>query len=180
MRADRAGASRVGILGLVAMLAICVSALADEVVVADESPAEIAARAEESASDLAVSVRALEGSLSSAAPAPEGRLLSAEENDALVEAGMKQQLAGLADELDQLLAALAAGADPANEKALFASLDRRAAALSLLGARSSQGVIPPDLVAELLALRSDVKALSRSRRTAPDAAIESSETEGAP
>ena len=40
---------------------------------------------------------------------------------------------------------------------MFASLDRRAAALSLLGARSSRAVIPPELQAELLALRTDVR-----------------------
>jgi hypothetical protein len=166
---------------LIAMLAIGALALADEAVVVDESTAEIAARAEESAGDLAVSVRALEGSLSSAAPAAESRLLSAEENDALVEAGMKQQLAGLADELDQLSAALAAGADPATEKALFTSLDRRAAALSQLGARSSRAVIPPELLAELLALRNDVRALSTGRPSATvEAPADEPQVESAP
>jgi hypothetical protein len=158
------------------MVATGAPALADEVVLADESPAEIAARAGESAGELAASVRAVESSMRSAAPAAEsGEALSAEENDALVEAGMKQQLSRLADELDQLSAALASGADPATEKALLASMNRRAAALSQLGVRSSQVSIPPELVAELLVLRSDLKALSGRRTVAAPVANPESE-----
>ena len=156
-----------------AMLATGARASTDELAPADESPAEIAARASESADELAASVRALEGSLSSAAPAVEGsRVLNAEENDALVEVRMKQQLAGLADDLDQLSAALASGADPAGEKVLIDRLIRRAGVISQLGARSSGVPLPPELSSDLLALRSDMKALSASLDAAPAAEAE--------
>ncbi len=151
-------------------------AWADEVVPADESAAEIAARAEVSASELAGSVRSFESSLRSApSVAASDGVLSTEEHTALVEAGMKTQLAALAGELDQLSAALASGADPAGEKVLLESLARRAAALSQLGARSSgSGVpFPPELQSELLALWSDMKALSAKRDAAPALAVDS-------
>jgi hypothetical protein len=153
------------LVAIAATLAVGARALADEVVVADDTVAEIAARAGVSAGELAGSVRSLESSLRSAAPAAEsGGVLSTEEHDALAEAGAKKQLAGLANELDQLSAALASGADPAGEKVLLENLARRAAALSQLGAGPSRIPIPPELQAELLALWRDVQALSGRRR----------------
>jgi hypothetical protein len=136
--------------------------------VAEDTPVEIATRAEASTSDLAGSIRSLEGALSAApAAAPQGRALTAAEHSALVEAGIKAQLAGLADELDLLSAALASDADPEMQKVLLRSVTRRAAALSRLAARPAQVEIPSELQADLLALWSDVEALSASLNAAP-------------
>jgi hypothetical protein len=148
------------------MLAVGAWAAAQELeaVAVDESEAEITARAAVSAGELAGSVRSLESSLRSAAPAAaSGGVLSAEEYDALAEAGAKQHVAGLADELEQLSAALVSGADPTAEKVLLESVSRRAAALSQLGASPGRVPIPPELQTELIALWNDVQALSVSR-----------------
>jgi len=174
MRTDRATTCQVrtvhALVATVAMLAVGARALAQEVAVADESAAEISARAEASAGELATSVRSLESSLRSAAPVAErGEVLSADQYSALVEAGAKKQLAGLANELDQLSAALASGADPAGEKALLESIAQRAGALSQLGAGPARVPIPPELQAELVALWNDVRTLSAVR---PSAAAE--------
>jgi hypothetical protein len=174
MRTVEAGSSRNrgvrAVAAILAMLAVgaWASAQEQEAVVVDESTAEITARVAVSAGELAGSVRSLEGSLRSAAPAVgRGGVVSAEEYDALAEAGAKQQLARLADELEQLSTALASGADPAGEKALLESIARRAAALGQLGASPARVPIPPELQAELLALWNDVKALSENRPAPP-------------
>jgi hypothetical protein len=150
-------------LVIAAALIFAVPAAAQEAAPVDDSPARIAARAETSASDLAGSIRSLEGTLSAApAAAPQGRAMTAAENDALVEAGIKTQLAGLADELDLLSAALASDADPEMQRVLFRSVAARAAALSRLSARPAHVEIPSELQADLLALWRDVEALSAS------------------
>ena len=177
MRANESGRNQLrtvhALLAILATLAVGAGEWAGETWAADATAAEIAAKAEASASELAASVHSLESSLRTAPPiANEGKVLSVEENDALVEAGVKEQLAGLAGELDQLSAALASGKDLDGEKILLESLARRAAALSKLGARPSRLRIPPELHGELLALWSDVQALSVSRAEAPAAAAD--------
>ena len=156
------------LIAILTTLPLAAPIRAGEVETVEEPAAEIAARAEASASELAGSVRALERSLRTAAPvAEEGKVLSDEENDALVEAGVKRQLAGLADELDQLSAALASGKESAEAQPVLDELARRAAALSELGTRPSRVPIPSELQAELVALWRDVEALSASRVAAP-------------
>jgi hypothetical protein len=153
-------------------------AIAEEAVTVEDPPVAIDDRAEASASDLAVSLRSVESTLSAAPTiAAEGRALTAQEHDALVEAGMKAQVAGLADELELLSAALASDADPAMQKVLLASINRRAAALSALGARPGRVPMPPGVQEELLTLWRDVEALSANLAAASarkaDPAIES-------
>jgi len=184
MRADETGTREVAavraLVAILATLAVGARALAGELVLADDAAAEIAARAGASAGGLAASVRSLESSLRTAAPvAKSGELLSTEEYDALIEAGAKKQLAGLGDELEQLSAALASGMDPEGEKILLDRLARRAAALSQVGARPSRVPIPPEMQAELLALWSDVKALS-TIRAGGSAPVAGPELEAAP
>jgi hypothetical protein len=159
------------------------SAAADDALLIDAKAEEITVRAEIAASDLATSVRALEGSLSAASAVPaNGRALTSEEHDALVEAGMKAQLAGLADELDLLSASLAAGADAEMQGALLESVARRAQALSELGARPASVSIPPDLQARLIALWKDVEALRTGQAAAGSAPapVEVTESENVP
>jgi len=172
MRTDATGTSHVRavrvFLAILATLAVGARALADESQVVDDPAAEIAAKAEASASELAASLRSLEGTLRTAAPVPEnGKVLSAAENDALVEVGVKRQLAGLADALEQLSDALALGIDPNGERYLLENVARHAAALSQLGARPARVPIPPGVHTELLALWRDVEALSAKRAAAP-------------
>lgn len=171
MRADEAARSQTRgafafllILAMLATLPGCPRASADELPASGETAAEIAAQAGASASELAASLRLLDNSLRSApALAAQERALTADAHDALVEAGMKAQLAGLARELDLLSATLASGTDPEKERILLESLTRRAAALSQIGARPSRVPIPPELQTELRALWSDVTALSAAR-----------------
>ena len=164
------------LLAMVAVLAAGARAAADELQVVDDTEVAISAKAEASATELAASLRSLGNSLRTAPPiANENKVLSAEEHDALVEAGVKAQLAGLADELELLSAALASDADPALQKALLASVNRRASSLSRLGARPARPSLPPGLHTELLALWSDVQALSATRAApapAADAPVE--------
>jgi hypothetical protein len=169
------------LLAILGTLAIGTSASAVEISTTGEPDAEVVAKAQESASELADSLRAVESSLSVAPPmSTGGEVLSKEEYQARVEAGMKQQLAGLANELDQLSAALAAGSDPGTIKALLQSARRRAGTISMLGAGPSQGAIPSEIQAEMLTLWGDVEALAGKRRAVSDVAVESPEIEGAP
>jgi len=184
MRADEAGTSQVramrALVAILAMLAVGVRGWAGEFVIADDPAAEIAAEAGTSAGELATSLRSVESSLRTAAPvANSSEALSAEQYAALAEAGAKKQLAAMADELDQLSAALAMGNDPEGEKILLESVARRAAALSLLGAGPSRIPIPPELQQELLTLWNDVRALSTTRAGEP-APIAYSEDETTP
>jgi hypothetical protein len=172
MRADEAGTRQVravrALVGILAMLAVGIQTWAGEFVVADDSSAEITAKAGTSAGELATSLRSIERSLRTAAPvAYNGDALSAEEYAALAEAGAKKELAALADELDQLSAALARGNDPEGEKLLLESVGRRAGELSLLGAGPWRIPIPSGMQAELLTLWSDVRALAATRAGEP-------------
>jgi hypothetical protein len=136
---------------------------------ADAAALEASARAQVAAGDLAASLRSVEGSLRSSEPiaaAPE--TLTKEDNDRLIESAVKDQLAQTADELDQLSAALAAGADPELTKALVESLSRRAASLSQLGSRTDQPLIPTEQLEALRQLWSEVQALSVTDSTIAD------------
>jgi hypothetical protein len=76
----------------------------------EEAAVEVAARAELAAEDLSASLRWVAGSMRTAAPgARDPERLTAAENDALIEAAAREQLTGLAEDLDRLSAALAAG-----------------------------------------------------------------------
>lgn len=169
------------LLGVLAILAIGTLASAVEVSVSGESDLEVAAKAQASASELADSVRAVDASLSAAVPAAtDGAVLSKEAYEARAEAGMKQHLAGLASDLDQISAALSAGSSPESVKSLLDSARKRVAAISRLGVGPSHVAIPPELQAEMLTLWSDVEALSGKRRLASDVAVDSPELDGAP
>ena len=173
MQANRRRMTKAGALG--AILAVVVmgwearnagaqaDALAAGEVAVDDTPADIAARAEASASDLATSLSWVATSMKTAGPTAKtsGQLTEAE-NDALVESAAKVQLTGMAEELDQLSAALASGQNSEATKALLQSLRRRGAVLSRLGQRSNQPLIPSELQGELMRLWSDVEKLSVS------------------
>jgi hypothetical protein len=124
------------------------------------------ARAQIAAETLADSLRTLGGSLRSTDPiatAPEA--LTKEDNERLIESATKDELARLADELDQLSAALASGADPELTKVLLQSLSQRAAVLSELGRRTDQPLIPAEQIEALRELWSDVQKLSATEST---------------
>jgi len=129
--------------------------------VAIATPAEIAGRAEVAAVGLADSLRAIEGQLQTVPPLPKDpAAVSAEDNARQVEAAAKAQLGEMADELEQLSAALAAGASPEMTRALVASLYQHAAVLSQLGQRTDQPLLTPEQSAEVARQWQDVQALS--------------------
>jgi hypothetical protein len=68
----------------------------------------------------------------------------------------------MAEELDQLSAALASGKDPEATTALIQGLRRRGAVLSRLGQRTNQPLIPSELQNALMQLWSDVEKLPAS------------------
>jgi hypothetical protein len=159
-----------GILGAVALgwAARAVDDLLTEDPTAGEpavgQPVDAAARVQEAAVELADSLRTLEGSLRAAEPVPRrAEELTAEENDRLIEAATKEQLAKLAEELDALSAALASGADPGATGPLLQGLARRAAALGELGRRTDRPLIPPEKMQRLMELWAGVRALSSAQ-----------------
>src|SRR5262245_14865031 len=132
----------------------------------DPAALEATAKAEVAAGELADSLRSLESTLQSTEPivkAPE--TLTKDDNERLIESAAKDQLVQLADELDQLSAALASKADPELTKTLLQSLSQRAAALSELGRRTDQPLIPMEQIEALRALWSEVQALSATQST---------------
>ena len=168
---SNAGTTRVrfmgAIVGSLTTLALVTPVGADQIQTMGDAFADVVAKAETSANELSASLRSLETSLQAAAPLEGSRVLSDAEHDALVEAAVKAQLAALADELDVLSASIAAGADPALQKVLLASVTHRASVLSRLGARPARVPIPSELTSQLLALWHDVQALSASLAGAP-------------
>ncbi len=130
---------------------------------------EAVARAQVAAEDLADTLRSVEESLQSREPvAATPEALTKEDNDQLVETATKDQLARMADELDQLSAALASGAAPELTQTLVQSLSRRAAAVSELGTRTDRPLIPTEQMEALRDLWSDVQALAEDRSVTVD------------
>ncbi len=154
----------VGVMGWEARRAHAqVAEMAAGEIAVDDTPTDIAARAEVSASDLANSLTWVATSMRTTGPTAmaDGQLTAAE-NDALIESAAKVQLTGMAEELDQLSTALSSGNNPEATRALLQRLRGRAAALSRLGQRTNQPLVPPELQSELMKLWSDVEKLSVS------------------
>jgi len=173
MQANRRRMTKAGALGAILAVIVMgwearradaqVDVSAADGVAVDDAAVDVAARVQASASDLATSLSWVATSMRTAGPTAmaDGQLTAAE-NDALIESAAKVQLTGMAEELDQLSAALASGQNPDATRALLQSLRRRGAVLSRLGQRTNQPLVPSELQGELMRLWSDVEKLSVS------------------